>query len=107
MYADDTSLCCQSHDLIRLNEAINSDLKKLDSWLQGNKFLLNVTKTHSILISTKQKQNILKSQNKDVDLKIRDNELESSQKDKIPWCANRLLHGLETGAHIPKIIVGL
>ena len=28
MYADDTSLCYQSHDLSRLNEAINSDLRK-------------------------------------------------------------------------------
>ena len=31
MYADDTSLCYQSHDLTRLNEAINNDLRKLDS----------------------------------------------------------------------------
>ena len=37
MYADDTSLCYQSHNLTRLNEAINSDLRKLDTWLQGNK----------------------------------------------------------------------
>ena len=36
MYADDTSLCYQSHDLTRLNEAINSDLKKLDTWLQAS-----------------------------------------------------------------------
>ena len=64
MYADDTSLCYQSHDLTRLNQAINSDLQKLDTWLQGNKLSLNVAKTHSMLISTKQKQNILKCQNK-------------------------------------------
>ena len=37
MYADDTSLCHQSHDLTQLNEAINSDLSKLEVWLQGNK----------------------------------------------------------------------
>ena len=78
----DTSLCDQSHDLTRLNEAINSDLKKLDTWLQGNKVSLNVAKTHSMLISTKQKQNILKSQNKDLDLKIRENELEVVRKTK-------------------------
>ena len=76
MYADDTSLCYQSHDLTRLNGAINSDLKTLDTWLQGNKLSLNVAKTHSMLISTKQKQSILKSQSKDLDLKIRKNELE-------------------------------
>ena len=82
MYADDTTLCYQSHDLARLNEAINSDLKKLDTWLQGNKLSLNVAKTHSMLISTKQKQNSLKSQNKDLDLKIRDNDLELIRKTK-------------------------
>ena len=95
MYADDTSLCYQSRDLTRLNEAINSDLRKLGTWLQGNKLSLNVAKTHSMLISTKQKHNILKSQNKDLVLKIRDNELEVVKKNKIPWCANRLLLGLE------------
>ena len=72
MYADDTNLCYQSHDLTRPNEAINSELRKLDTWLQGNKFPLNVVKTYSMLISTKQKHNILKSQNKDLVLKIRD-----------------------------------
>ena len=56
-YADDTSLCYQSHDMARLNEAINSDLAKLDTWLQGSKLSLNVAKTHSILISSKQKHN--------------------------------------------------
>ena len=55
MYADDTSLCNQSRDLTQLNEAINSDLKKLETWLQGNKLSLNVAKTHSMLTSTKQK----------------------------------------------------
>ena len=76
MYADDTCLCCQSHDLTRPNEAINSDLRKLDTWLQSNKLSLSVAKTHSMLISTKQKHDTLKIQNKDLVLKIRDNELE-------------------------------
>ena len=81
MYADDTSLCYQSHDLTLLNEAINSHLRKLDTWLPGNMISLNVAKTtHSVLISTKQKHNILKSQNKDLVLKIRDNELEVVKK---------------------------
>ena len=79
MYAD---VCYQSPDLTRLNEAINSDLRKLDSWLQGNKLSLNVAKTHSMLISTKQKHRILKSQNEDLKLNIRDNELEVVNKTK-------------------------
>ena len=82
MYADDTSLCYQSHDMTRLNEAMNSDLRKLDAWLQGNKLSLNVAKTHSMLISTKQKHNILQGQNEDLKLKIRDNELEVVKKTK-------------------------
>ena len=82
MYADDTSLCHQSRDLTQLNEAINSDLSKLETWLQGNKLSLNVAKTHSMLISTKQKHKSLKSRNEALDLKIRDNELEVVQKTK-------------------------
>ena len=61
MYADDTSLCHQSHDLTQLNEAINCDLRKLETWLQDNKLSLNVAKTHSMLIPTKQKHNSQKS----------------------------------------------
>ena len=82
MYADDTSLCYQSSDINELNEAINNDLKQLDSWLQGNKLSLNVAKTNSMLVFTKQQHNILKSRNEDLDLKIRDNELEIIQKTK-------------------------
>ena len=82
MYADDTCLCHQSHDLTQLNEAINSDLTKLETWLQGNKLSLNVAKTHSMLISTKQKHNSVKSRSEALELKIRDNELEVVQKTK-------------------------
>ena len=82
MYADDASLCRLSHDLIQLNQAVNSDLRKLETWLQGNKLSLNVAKTHSMLISTKQKHNSLKSRNEVLDLKIRGNELEVVQKTK-------------------------
>ena len=75
MYADDTSLYYQSHDLTRLGEAINNDLRKLDTWLQGNKLSLNVAKTHSMLNCTKQKHNSLKNQDKVLKLKMRNNEL--------------------------------
>ena len=81
MYADDTSLCCQSSDINELNEAIDDDLKQLDIWLQGNKLSM-LQKQNSMLVSTKQKHNILKSRNEDLDLKIRDNELETIQKTK-------------------------
>ena len=80
MYADDTSLFHQSCDLTQLNEAINSDLKKLETWLQGSKLSLNLAKTHSMLIFTKQKGSSLRSRNEALELKIRDNELDVVQK---------------------------
>ena len=82
MYADDTSLYHQSHDLTQLNEAINSDLIKLETWLRGNKLSLNMVKTHSMLISTKQKHNSLNSQGEALEVKVRDNELKVVQKTK-------------------------
>ena len=43
MYADDTSLCHQSRDLTQLNEAINSDLSKLETWLFFSIHIKNYT----------------------------------------------------------------
>ena len=82
IYADDTSLCHQSRDLTHLNETINSDLKKLEAWLQGNKLSLNGAKTHSMLISTKQKGISLRSRNEALELMIRYNELDVVRKTK-------------------------
>ena len=82
MYADETSLYHQSSDLTQLEDALNSDLKQLTTWLQGNKLSLNVAKTHSMLISTKQKHNILKSQNEALLLNIYNNKLDVVQKTK-------------------------
>ena len=73
---DDTNLCYQSHDLTRLNEAINNDLRTLNPWLQGNKLSLNVAKIRSMLICTKQKHNSLKNQDKVLKLKTRNSELD-------------------------------
>ena len=82
MYADDTSLCHQSSDLTQLEEALNRDLKQLTIWLQGNKLALNVAKAQSMLISTKQKHNILRSKNKALVLNIHNNKLIVVQKTK-------------------------
>ena len=65
-----------------LNEAINNALKQLDTWLQGSKLSFNVAKTNAMLVSTKQKHNILNSRSEDLDFKIRDNDLEIIQKTK-------------------------
>ena len=48
----------------------------------GNKLSFNVAKTHAILITTRQKRNVLKSTSENLDLNIRDNELDVVQKTK-------------------------
>ena len=85
-YGDDTSLCYQSSHINVLNEAINSDLKQMDTWLRGNKLSWNVARTNSMLYSTKQRHNILRSRNEDLDLKVRENELEIIQKQNTLLC---------------------
>ena len=79
MYADDTSLCYQSNDMTQLNEAINNDLTRLGSWLQGSQLFLNVAKTHSMLLATKQKHRVLEKQHEVLDLKIHGNKLQFVQ----------------------------
>ena len=78
MHADDTSLCYQSSNMTQLIEAINIDLKELDTWLQGNKLSLNIAKTHSMLLSTKRRKHTLKSRNETFHLKIRGKELQDA-----------------------------
>ena len=69
VHADDTSPCHHSHDLTQMIEAI---IAISVNWRL--RFLsLNVAKTHSMLISSKQKHNPLKSGNEALELKIRDN----------------------------------
>ena len=82
MYADDTSLCYQALNIAQINEPINNDLRQLSTRLQANELSLNVAKTYSMLIATKQKQDGLNSTNKKLELNIRDNELDVVQKTK-------------------------
>ena len=53
MYADDTSISYSSKSVAEINEAINSDLKRLQIWLGGNKLSLNVAKTQSMILHLK------------------------------------------------------
>ena len=101
MYADDTSLCYQSHDLTHLNEDINRDLKKLVTWLEGNKLSLNVARTHSMLISTKQKGSSLRSRNEVLELKVRGNELKVVQKTK--YLGGQMDFSLDWKEHIKAV----
>ena len=55
MYADDTGLYYSGASLAQLNETISKDLESLDNWLKGNKLSLNVVKTVSMNILSRQK----------------------------------------------------
>ena len=83
MYADDTSLCFQSKDLSRVNEALNEDLSRLDAWLISNKLSLNVAKTKSMLVSTKAKRKALNKSNQNLQVNINGTELEVVSKIKL------------------------
>ena len=52
MYADDTSISYSSKSIAEINEAVNSDLNRLQSWLGGNKLSLNVAKTQSMILGS-------------------------------------------------------
>ena len=69
-------------DTTQLNEAMNSDLFLVEKWLRGNKLSLNVKKTHSMLISSKQKHKILNNQNEFLELRIQGAELKVMQSTK-------------------------
>ena len=44
VYADDTSLCFQSNYVTQLNDAIDNDFKRMDSWLQDNTSYSDIAK---------------------------------------------------------------
>ena len=79
MYTDDTGLYYRSASLAQLNETINKVLESLDNWLKGNKLSLNVVKTDSMNILSRQKhQKVLG----ELDLKIRDTNIQNVKETK-------------------------
>ena len=82
MYADDTCPCLKSKDLSQLNEALNDDLPRLDTWLISNKLSLNVAKTQSMLVSAKAKRKTLNKSNQNLQVKLNGTELEVVSKIK-------------------------
>ena len=61
---------------MQLNTVLNEELRRLDRWLQGNKLSLNVAKTRSMLITTKQKKKYLTASNKALQPSIREEYIE-------------------------------
>ena len=75
-YADDTSLSYRSGGVHQLNEALNKDLATVFEWLKGNKLSLNVAKTKTIVISTKQKERCLAKNNEELSLNIQEQQID-------------------------------
>ena len=76
MYADDTSIYHSCKDIMQLNAVSNEELRRLDRWLKGNKLSLNVAKTRSMLITTKQKKKYLMAANQALQPTIREEHIE-------------------------------
>ena len=55
LYADDTCFTLTSHDPTDLQIKLNSDLNKIQSWLQANKLSLNVKKAKYPITTTQYK----------------------------------------------------
>ena len=77
MYAEDTIPCYKFSDIISLMK-LSTTISY--NWKLGLNSLSSVTSTNSMPVSTKQKQNILKSWNDNLHLKIRNKELEMIEK---------------------------
>ena len=103
MYGDDTSLCLKSRDISQLNEAINNDLQRLDSWLKGNKLSQNVAKAQSMLIATKPKQRALNSAAEKLQLKIRGRDLDVVNKTK--YMGVHVDNSLDLKEHIKAVSI--
>ena len=53
LYTDDTSISYSSKNIDDLTGTLNSELKCLKNWLQGNKLSLNVIKTQAMVIGSR------------------------------------------------------
>ena len=101
MYADDTTLHLRSKNIEDLNEAINNDLRDLDSWLKGNKLSLDVTKTQGMLICTKNKHNSLEGIAEGLCLEVGDNYLALVEKTK--YLGVQVDNSLDWKEHIKNV----
>ena len=49
LFADDTNIYFDSHDLKEIEKTVNEELKKLTLWLNVNRLALNVSKTNFVI----------------------------------------------------------
>ena len=55
LFADDTNIYYEVHDLRNMEKVMNKELKKLSLWLNLNRLALNISKTNFVIFRTKQK----------------------------------------------------
>ena len=72
MFADDTSISYLANTTDELQNVINSELKKLNSWLITNRLSLNIVKTEFMVIGSQQK---LRSIDSEINIRINENEI--------------------------------
>jgi hypothetical protein len=72
MFADDTSISYSANTTGELQNVINSELKKLNSWLITNRLSLNIVKTEFMVIGSQQK---LRSIDSEINIRINENEI--------------------------------
>ena len=68
LFADDTFLCAQNDDIMKLESEVNNELSKVYQWLGSNKLTLNISKSKFMLVTKKKKL--------DISIKIDNEELE-------------------------------
>jgi hypothetical protein len=57
LFADDTNLLMSHKNLNTLIDKMNEELVKINTWLQLNKLLFNLTKTNFMLFKSSRKKN--------------------------------------------------
>ena len=50
LFADDTFLAMSDNNLFKLQNRVNTELRKIDLWMKKNKLRLNYSKTHYLLL---------------------------------------------------------
>ncbi len=55
MYADDSTLCNHSKYIQEINLSLTNNSKCVYTWIEDNRMVLNIPKTESLLIGTRQR----------------------------------------------------
>ena len=88
MNANDTTFSFSTKNIDDLVATINNDLTSLEEWPRGNKLSLNVVKTQTMMIGSKQKLRRC-NHSEDFDVSIRINAVD------IQWASNTKYLGIQ------------